>query len=409
MNSKLVLASLPFVMASTLAVALPATDLVVQAGGPPGTYPTVQAAIVAAQPGDRVLVMPGAYPAFSVTKAISVYGMGTSSSDVVVAGVHFGLGFPNQGYRVSIARLRIDAGPLAPLAVTGQELGTGQIEFESVEVFGGFRLLAGEPGFVLSLANCTVEGDVGQGFDGGTCHVAAPAPSTFTITRSRFRGSRGDLFAAQAPLAALVLDRGATVRIEQCSLSGGEGGVAQAGAPGLHVRLAQVKSLGGGSSVYGGNGGSGAAGGPGVKTTSTVFRGTATVVGGIGAPNGPIVAGGGSLLATAAGSPELVFLVDQTQNGPVVVRAGTDLEWHLASSLPGVVLMSPILQSPLPAPYDSLVVAPATALFLPVDAAFAMPSLGDLRGLPLFFQGVAIDAANGAYPATAAFAIHVDG
>ena len=32
---------------------------------------------------------------------------------MVVGGVHLGLGFPNQDYRVSLARLRIDAGPLA--------------------------------------------------------------------------------------------------------------------------------------------------------------------------------------------------------------------------------------------------------------------------------------------------------
>src|SRR5690606_20986402 len=121
-------------------------------------------------------------------------------------------------------------------AVSGQELGVGKIEFESVQVEGGFRLLAGEPGFVLSLANCTVTGDLGQGFDGATCNIAAPAPSYFSLTRSRFQGARGDLFAGQPPLAGLLLDRGVTTQLEQCEIRGGRGGIAQAGAAGLHVR-----------------------------------------------------------------------------------------------------------------------------------------------------------------------------
>ena len=140
MNQLLCLAG-PSLCALLLGAAVPAADLFVDANGTPGTYATVQAAILAAQPGDRILVLPGSYPAFSITKAIHIVGVGTEPSSVVVGGVHLGLGFPNQNYHVSLSRLRIDAGPTSPTAVSGQELGVGRIEFDSVEVEGGFRLL----------------------------------------------------------------------------------------------------------------------------------------------------------------------------------------------------------------------------------------------------------------------------
>lgn len=392
----------------SLCAALSATDRIVDAVGGPGTYPTVQAAINAALPGDRVLIRAGVYPGFSVTKSIHVLGVGTDIGDVVVGPVHLGLGFPNQNYHVSIAHLRIDAGPVAPLAVSGQELGAGQIEFESVQVEGGFRLLAGEPSFVLSMANCTVIGDIGQGFDGGTCTIAAPAPSYFTITRCFFQGARGDLFAAQPPLAGLLLDRGVTAQIEQCQMRGGRGDIAQAGAPGLYVRQAQVRSFGAGSVATGGDGGIAAAGGPGVRTTSTVQHGTVTVAGGIGTPNGPTVAGGGALLPAGGIVPELQFAIDGGLVGPVSVRPGTPVAWHLACPVGGVVLMSIAIGDPRPAPLDRLVVDPGLSQFLPADADFVVPPLGDFQGLPLFFQAVALDPAS-TYPATAAYAVHVDG
>jgi hypothetical protein len=60
----------------------------------------------------------------------------------------------------------------------------------------------------------------------------------------------------------------------------------------------------------------------------------------------------------------------------------------------------------LPVPFDHLVIDPGTALLLPADANFALPSLGGFVGLPLFFQAVAFDTT---YPATAAYALHLDG
>jgi hypothetical protein len=399
-----------FSFALVLCASAHAADLIVDPAGGPGTFPTIQAAIQAAQPGDRILVQPGSYPAFSITKSIAILGMGSSANAVVVGGIHLGLGFPNQNYRVAIARMRVDAGPSAPLAVSGQELGVGVIEFESVEIVGGFRLLAGEAGFVMSLANCTVVGDIGQGFDGATCNIAAPAPSYFSITRCRFQGARGDLFAAQAPLAGLLLDRGVTAQIAQCDIRGGRGGVAQAGAPGLHVRQAQVRSLGTTSTVHGGDGGTAAAGGPGVLATSTVFRGTATVTGGFGTPNGPASAGTGTLLPLSGVTAELTVVVDQTMSGPVVVGADTHVVWHLATSgAPGLVLIAGTLSGPQPAPLDRLVIDLGTASVMPADVDLVLPSLGSFVGLPLFLQGVAIDAANNTFPATAATALHLDG
>jgi len=409
MNQLLCLAG-PSLCALLLGAAVPAADLFVDANGTPGTYATVQAAILAAQPGDRILVLPGSYPAFSITKAIHIVGVGTEPSSVVVGGVHLGLGFPNQNYHVSLSRLRIDAGPTSPTAVSGQELGVGRIEFDSVEVEGGFRLLSGEPGFVLSFANCEVRGDIGQGYDGGTCHLAAPAPSYFSITRSRFQGARGNLFAAQAPMAGLLLDGGVTVQIEQCSIDGGDGGVAQAGAPGLDVRSAQVRSLGTSTVVTGGDGGVGAAGGPGVRTTSTVLRGTVSVAGGVGTPSGPTVTGGGALLQATGVRPELSFHVDQSAIGPVMAAAGSQLDWQLdAGNNPSVVLMSLAIGGPLPPPLDQLAIDPGFAMLLPADATFVVPPLGAVIGLPLFFQGIAFDVSSGAYRATAVDAIHLDG
>lgn len=394
----------------TLCAPLSAADLLVDASATPGTYPTIQAAINAAQPGDRILVMPGSYPAFSVTKSITILGLGTSPGSVIAAGVHLGLGFPNQNYHVSIGRLRLDAGPFAPLAVSGQELGVGQIEFESVEVAGGFRLLVGEPGFVLSLANCTVIGDIGQGFDGATCNIAAPAPSYVSITRSRFQGARGDLFAAQPPLAGLLLDRGVTAEIAQCSITGGRGGIAQAGAAGLEVRQAQVRMLGTGSMVTGGNGGTGAAGGAGLRTTSTVFHGSAMVAGGAGTPNGAVVSGGGTLLPAVGITPELEVRMDQALSGPAVVGTGTRVAWQLdADGGSGLVVMSIALGNTQPAPLDRIWLELGPAVVMPNDVDFVMPPLGAFVGLPVFCQGIAVDPANNAFPTTAPYALHIDG
>jgi hypothetical protein len=46
---------------------------------------------------------------------------------------------------------------------------------------------------------------------------------------------------------------------------------------------------------------------------------------------------------------------------------------------------------------------------MPADVDLVLPSLGSFVGLPLFLQGVAIDAANNTFPATAATALHLDG
>ncbi|HEX5052239.1 MAG TPA: hypothetical protein VFZ65_10735 [Planctomycetota bacterium] len=398
-----------FACALVLCASVRATDLLVDPTGAPGTFATIQAALVAAQPGDRILVQPGVYPSFSVTKSITILGMGSSVDAVVVAGIHLGLGFPNQHYHVSISRLRVAPGPLAPLAVSGQELGVGQIEFESVQIDGGFRLLSGEPGFVLSLANCSVVGTVGQGFDGATCHVASPAPSTFSITRCQFQGAPGDLFVAQPPLAGLLLDRGVTAQIAQCVIRGGNGGLAQAGAPGLDVRQAQVRSLGTMSTIRGGDGGAGACGGPGVLTTSTVFYGSATVTGGPGSPNGPVAAGTGTLLPSTGTDPELQVAVNQTMSGPVLVGSGTHLAWHLASAgAPALVLVSPAIGNPLPPPLDQLLIDPASSILMATTLDLVLPSFGAFVGLPLFGQGVSLDVAHNTLLATAPFALHLD-
>ncbi|MCA8953368.1 MAG: hypothetical protein KDE27_27900, partial [Planctomycetes bacterium] len=357
---------------------------------------------------DRILIQPGSYPAFSITKSVTILGLGTTVDAVVVGGIHLGLGLTNQHYRVAVSRLRIEPGAHAPLAVSGQELGVGQIEFESVEIAGGFRLLAGEAGFVLSLANCSIAGAVGQGFDGATCAIAAPAPSTFALTRCRFEGAPGDFFAAQPPLAGLLLDRGVTVQIAQCEIRGGDGGIAQAGAAGLWVRNAQVRSLGSASNVRGGDGGPGASGGPGVRTTSTVFYGNATIAGGL--PNGPIAAGSGTVLPSTGIDPELEVLVHQVPTGPVVVNPGTQFGWQLdAHGAPALVVLSMTIGDPQPAPFERLLIDPATGTLAGTTFQMTLPAFGGFVGLPLFGQGVSIDPAHNAVLATAPFALRLDG
>ncbi len=237
--------------------------------------------------------------------------------------------------------------------------------------------------------------------------VAAPAPSTVSITRCEFTGAPGDLFAAQPPLAGLLLDRGATVQIAQCAIRGGNGGIAQAGAPGLDVRQADVRSLGTLSTIRGGDGGPGAIGGPGVRTTSTVFYSTSTITG--GTPNGPAVAGTGALLPSTTASPELHVAVDQTTSGPALVGSGTHLVWHLAASgAPAVVLVSFAIGNPQPAPFEQLLIDPGTALLMSNDFDVVLPSFGAFVGLPLFGQGASLDVVHNTIRATAPFALHLD-
>jgi hypothetical protein len=77
-------ALLPALLASTTAAfpALPATLLV----GPGRTFTTVAAAVLAANPGDLILVDPASYPAFVVTKPVTIAGNGGTFSVQTSAG-----------------------------------------------------------------------------------------------------------------------------------------------------------------------------------------------------------------------------------------------------------------------------------------------------------------------------------
>ena len=61
-------------IAAALASVASAAELHVDATGAGGAFTTIQAAMLVAQPGDRIIVAAGDYPAFHLSRGVSVIG-----------------------------------------------------------------------------------------------------------------------------------------------------------------------------------------------------------------------------------------------------------------------------------------------------------------------------------------------
>jgi hypothetical protein len=268
-----------------------AADLWVDdSGGAP--FSTIGTAMLAANPGDRILVMPGTYPMFHFSRSVSVIGMGATPADVKVARCDYHVTIPTVGFETILSNLTLGSDdPADATALSGNEIGPGALTIDGVVVEGGCFLRGGATGFQLLISNSRFSPSTGEGF--GSTAVALGGTNNFVeIRNSRIEGWNA---AVTAPLGAgtgLTLLGGTTAQIVRSTILGGNGstlipGVA-AGKPGIATGIqpgAIELRLDGDAHVAGGFG-AGAAGGHGVAVNGKIAVGSATVLGGAGTPSG---------------------------------------------------------------------------------------------------------------------------
>jgi len=276
---------------AALARAARASDLVVDATGAAGAFANVNQAMAVAVPGDRILVMPGTYPAFQFERGVAVLGMGATADDVRIARVDFHVSIPNVGYDALLSNVTAGDGlPLDALAITGNELNPGSFVVDGVIVKGGVFLGGGANGFYALLSNSSVDTPPGHGFAGAAVYLGGKPGFSADIVNSRIDG--WDAAPAQGVGAgtALLLAGGMRARIAGSTIRGGDGaGALPAGADAIRSGGASaVVSLrmDGSTIVHGGDAAAGGAGGDGVDVFVTTELGEAHVSGGAGSPSG---------------------------------------------------------------------------------------------------------------------------
>ncbi|QAA76238.1 MAG: hypothetical protein BIP78_0472 [Candidatus Bipolaricaulis sibiricus] len=77
----------------------------------PGDYPTIQAAISAAEPGDTIIVAAGTYiENLNITKAVTISGVGKDLVILQPKSAGYGIGVSGAGNNVTIENITITAG-----------------------------------------------------------------------------------------------------------------------------------------------------------------------------------------------------------------------------------------------------------------------------------------------------------
>ena len=214
----------------------------------PGAHPNVDAAIAAASPGDVVVVLPGAYPSFAVTKGVTIRPAvaGTVSFVSPFFPTHISAQIP-PGQTAHLAQL-----PLPTLIVTGGRLA-------AVDCTIGPNHVAVLGGSLVVLEGCAVTTTLSVGsaiyVDQQSELVAVDTTVSFTpnvpiptagtksaveVVGSRFRGSRLDVSVFNGPFGtagpAVRGDGASEVWLSDCTLLGGAGGCALDGTAGRHDR-----------------------------------------------------------------------------------------------------------------------------------------------------------------------------
>lgn len=127
----------------------------------PQTFPTIQAAIDAAAPGDTILVSPGTYSRIDLKgKAIVVRSTAGPESTIISGG-------NTPGYVVTFSRREPRQTLLDGFTITGAISATSGSTFQS----GGIRIQGASP----TIANCIIAGN--QGVFGGGVWIGGGAPA----------------------------------------------------------------------------------------------------------------------------------------------------------------------------------------------------------------------------------------
>lgn len=270
-----------------------AADLVVDASGVSSSFTTIDQAMAVATPGDRILVLPGSYPAFFFNRGVEVVGLGATPDQVVVDRVDYHINQPTFGYDSGLTNLTIcGAGTYDGTSISGNELGAGTLVIHGVRLCGGVFLRGGGE-FYLLMLDSHIDTVTGGGFQNSGLDFGGGVAD---LVDSKIEGPPASERAATTAGAGIRVRPGAKVRISACEVDGGDGGGGANGSTSggdaidrSSTSSAQVR-VSGGSVIRGGAGGPGGAGGAGVDLFGTILVGDAIVTGGGGQTPGPAYA-----------------------------------------------------------------------------------------------------------------------
>jgi hypothetical protein len=381
-----------------LAHAASAADLVVDAAGLAGPYTDITQAMLSSAPGDRILVMPGHYPAFQFSRGVHVIGLGDAPGDVHIDQVAYHISVPITGYDTLLSNVEI--GPtnevsFGYLAMSGNEAPPGVLVIDSVKLNGGLFLGGGNTGFLIVLSNTSIDADTGEGFANAAAYLGGPG-NYVEIRNTRINGWDADAGAGIPAGSALLLRSGTEARIFQSVLEAGDG--AAGGTPALAAGADAIVQGGGagavtlrldGATLISGGAGATAAGGDGVQLASSgkLEVGDADVTGGAGTPAGaPSV---GVLPAPTAAdlrlhtTPALV-----NAEGESYAVSGDTVSWTLPTSTPQAAIALSF-EVELPESVFVPLPSPQLLVLLTTDLSFQIPFVAGTApvGLMVYAQG----------------------
>jgi len=389
------------------------SDLLVDPGGSPGSFATIDAAMQAATPGDRILVMPGAYPPFNFSRGVHLIGLGATPGDVVIQRIAYHVNIPAADYDTLISNVTVTStSPLDVLSIHGNELAPGTLTIDGCVLQNGVFLRGGQQGFYLFINNSYIAPPAGHGFSGEACYVGGPG-NYVDIRNTRIIGWDADPQTGIPAGTALSIAAGTVARITGSEISGGHG---QPGGPTVAAGATALRSLpsgtidltlDGNAMVVGGNGQSGAPGGHGAAIQGTIKAGAAVVLGGSGTPPGVPYPNAAPLPAPTVHlnlTPGLLF----AQNG-VSVGPGDVVSVSLGGSpISGAIGISPAVVLPNDPVFVSL--PPSTLTVLPVTSfTVSIPQVPGVNGAGymVYMQGIALDA-SGVWRISDAAALRID-
>ena len=399
-----------------LAGALPArgqVDRLVNPAGGPGTYQTITQAMLASNPGDRILVMPGQYGFFQFSRGVHLIGLGANPEDVVIERIAFHVSIPTPGYDALISNVTVDSSnPVDVLSIHGNELAPGTLTIDGCVLRKGVFLRGGQQGFYLLINNSKITPTLGAGFSSEACWLGGPG-NHVDLRNTRITGWNADALGVQAGVGLRVA-AGTRMRIDGCVITGGNGVAGQpvlaAGASGVVGVLAGSVELriDGGSAVTGGAGVN-ASGGHGVAAFGTVEVGSAVVAGGAGSPSGLPYAFSGPTFTTL--NPHLSITPNLSfADGPVKVSAGQQLTVQVGNgTLPSLLAIALSTDIPLGSQFVPIPLSSATIISGSSFSAW-VPFVPGLVGPgPTFYvQGAVGDPVTGSIVLSNTAAVRVD-
>lgn len=384
-------------LVSVALLAAQGQDLVVDSTGAGGAFTEIGHAMLAADPGDRILVMPGSYPTFQFSRGVHVIGMGAIPEDVTIQRIAYHVSIPSTDYETVLSNVRVRGNSfLDVFAISGNELAPGTLTIDGCVLEGGVYLRGGQAGFYLHVNNSRIVPPAGYGFSGEAARLGGPG-NYVELRNTKVIGWDADPIAFAPAGDAVRFDGGTRARITGSQLLAGSGTATGLYAPGgtaISTISSGVVEVGieGGSMLRGGDAFGSAPGGHGTNVAGTIHVGSATVLGGGGSPSGLPHAGS----ATVVGTGTLALDTDPAwsfaEEG-IALAPGQTFEVNVPSGA-GVPLLGVAFRVLLPGgpEFVSLPLEAAT-VFQTEGLTATVPTLPGtaLSGLMVYFQGARVD------------------